>query len=351
MLQGRGGEAERLLVTGAGGFIGHHLVKHLVARGYWVRGADLSHPEYERSPAHEFEIADLCRPDACLALTRDVSQVYHLAADTVGSGTITTACAKIARNNTSLNINMIDAARLNGVQRFLFASSTCVYPQYLRNGADARPLREDDAWPADPVEGGGVEKLYMEKLCEYYANDFGLKTRVARLHHVYGPLGSCHGRETTPAAICRKVALADTGATIDVWRDGHQMDSFLYVDDCVEGLHRLMLADCPIPLNLDTGQVVTLDELVKTVVDIAGKSVKLRHNRTMPQGARGYGGDNTLLRYVLEWEPRVCLAEGLASTYAWIAQQIAQHGAGIEVRPAARASATGRPRERIITAA
>jgi GDP-D-mannose 3', 5'-epimerase len=352
VLQGRGGKPERSLVTGAGGFIGHHLVKYLVLKGYWVRGVDLSHPEYERSPAHEFETVDLRRSEVCLTVTRDVSQVYHLAADTGGIGSIKTACAEVARNNTSIDLQMIDAARLNGVERFLFTSSTCVYPQYLQNGANGRPLREDDAWPADPAEGYGLEKLYMEKLCQYYAEDFGLLTRVARFQNVYGPLGSHHGgRETAPAAICRKIALADAGATIDVWGDGNQTASFLYVGDCIEGLHRLMLADCPIPLNLDTGQAVTLDELVRTVAAVAGKTVRIRHNRTMPQGVRGYRSDNTLVRHVLGWEPRVSLAEGLARTYAWVARQIAPDPARIQLRTAAPASATGRrPRASIITA-
>jgi GDP-D-mannose 3',5'-epimerase len=317
--------AERLLVTGAGGFIGHHLVKYLVARGYWVRGADIKRPEYEPSPAHEFEVVDLRRTDTCLAVTRDVSHVYHLAADTGGIGHITIERAKIARNNTLMNVPMLEAARLNNVKRFLFSSSACVYPQYLQNEAAIRPLREDDAWPADPEEGCGLEKLYMEKLCQYYTEDFGLETRVARFHNVYGPFGSYDGgKDKAPAAICRKVARTASGGTIDVWGDGRQTRSFMYVSDCVEGLHRLMQSDCRIPLNLATDIAVTIDQLVATVAEVAGKKIMVRHNRSMPQGVRGRNSDNALLRHVLGWTPQVSLAEGLAATYAWIARQLAE---------------------------
>jgi GDP-D-mannose 3', 5'-epimerase len=352
VLEERVGEAERLLVTGAGGFIGHHLVKHLVVRGYWVRGVDLNYPEYERSPAHEFEIADLRRPEACLAVTRDVSQVYHLAADTGGSGSITAERAKIARNNTPMNLHLLEAARVNDVKRFLFTSSACVYPQYRQKDVDIRPLREDDAWPADPEEGCGLEKLYMEKLCQYYLEDFGLETRVARFRDVYGPLCSYDGRrEKAPAAICRKVALAAPDSTIDVWSDGKPPRSFMYVGDCVDGLHRLMQSDCWIPLNLGTDVMVATDQLMAIVAQVAGKKVTIRHHPAMSQGARGRNSDNTLLRHVLGWEPQVSLTEGLAPTYAWIAQQLAWRPVGIDEPASARAPAKGRSRERIITAA
>jgi GDP-D-mannose 3', 5'-epimerase len=324
---------DRVLVTGAGGFIGHHLVKFLVASGYRVRGADIKHADYERSAAQEFQLCDLRRYEDCLSLVRGVSQVYHLAADMGGIGYITVEHAKIARNNTLINLNILEAARLNNVERFLFSSSACVYPQYLQRDRDIRPLREDDVWPADPEEGCGFEKLYMEKLCQYYTEDFGLETRVARFHNIYGPLASYDGgRESAPAAICRKVARAEPGGTIDVWGDGQQTRSFMYVSDCVEGLHRLMQSDSSIPLNLGTDVAVTIDELVAIVARLARKDVKIRHNRWMPQGVRGRSSDNTLLRHVLGWEPRVSLVDGLAPTYAWVAQQVAQRRAGATAR-------------------
>jgi GDP-D-mannose 3', 5'-epimerase len=343
--------AERVLVTGAGGFIGHHMVKYLVARGYWVRGADLKYPEFEPSPAHEFELVDLRQAGAASAVARDVRQIYHLASD-LALGHITADRAKVLRNNTLMDVHILDAARLNNVRCLLFTSSACIYPQYLHGQATMRPLREDDAWPADPEEGQGLQKLYTEKLCQYYAEDFGLETRVVRLHNVYGPLSRYEGgQEKAPAAICRKVALADNGGVIDVWGDGKQTRSFMYIDDCVEGLQRLMCSDCPIPVNLDTGQTVTVDELVGVVAGIAGKTIRIRHNRSMPQGARGCNSDSALSRHVLQWQPQVSLAEGLARTYAWIAQQLAERDASIYRQTVARASAKGRLREPIVTAA
>ena len=344
--------AERVLVTGAGGFIGHHMVKYLVARGCWVRGADLNPPVFEPSPAHEFDLVDLCHADLCLRVTQGVSQVYHLAAELGGSGWNAPERALIARNNTLLNIAILEAARLNGVRRFLFSSSASVYPRHLHPQAPFQPAREDDAWPADPQEGYGLQTLYMEKLCQYYSEDFGLETRIARFHNVYGPLGRFEGgREKAPAAICRKVALADHGGVIDVWGDGKQTRSFMYVGDCIEGLHRLMGSDCPIPVNLDSGQTVTVDELVRLVAEIAQKVIRIRHNLWISQGAPRCNSDSALSRHVLKWEPQVSLAEGLARTYAWIARQLAQRGASVESHPGARVSATGRLPEPIGTAA
>lgn len=329
--------ATRVLVTGAGGFIGHHLVKYLVARGYWVRGVDIKRPEFEESPANEFELLDLRRFENCLIATRGVEHVYHLAADMGGIGYISSNHAEIARNNTLMNLHMLEAARIHGVQRFFFSSSACVYPLYLQRDPVVRPLREADAWPAEPEEGYGLEKLYMEKLCQYYREDFGLETRVARFHNVYGPLGTYDGgREKAPAAVCRKVALAPDGGEVEIWGDGEQTRSFMYVADCVEGIYRLMHSDYPHPLNLGSEELVTINQLVDLVAEIAGKRIRKRYDLSKPQGVRGRNSDNTLIRQVLGWEPRTPLREGLVPTYRWIEGQLRKAGRPLaEVGPAA----------------
>lgn len=315
------------VVTGAGGFIGHHLVRYLVSRGYWVRAIDIRFPEFEPSPAQEFELLDLRRFDNCLIAVRGAAEVYHLAADMGGIGYISSNHAEIARNNTLMNLNMLEAARIQGVRRFFFSSSACVYPLSLQRSPEVRPLREQDAWPAEPEEGYGLEKLYAEKLCQYYREDFGLETRVARFHNVYGPLGTYEGgREKAPAAICRKVALAPDGGEVEVWGDGEQTRSFMYVGDCVEGIFRLTQSDYPHPVNLGSDELVTINQLVDLVAEIAGKRVRKRHDLSRPQGVRGRNSDNTLVREVLGWEPRTSLREGLVPTYRWIEGELRRQG-------------------------
>jgi nucleoside-diphosphate-sugar epimerase len=313
------------LVTGAGGFIGHHLVTYLVNKGYEVRGVDIKHPEYGRSLANEFVIGDLREERNCANATTDIDEVYHLAADMGGIGYITSFHADISTNNTLINMHMLRAARAKGVKRFLFSSSACVYPQYLQDSPDVVPLREDDAWPADPEEGYGLEKLYMEKLCQYFTEDYGLETRVVRFHNVYGPLGTyTGGREKAPAAICRKVALARDGGVIDIWGDGQQTRSFMYVDDCVNGIYRIMRSDFRGALNLGTDELVTVDALVDLVCSVAGKSLKKLHDPSKPQGVRGRNSDNSRLREVLGWEPATPLRVGLGPTYQWIQECVAK---------------------------
>jgi GDP-D-mannose 3',5'-epimerase len=317
----------RVLVTGAGGFIGHHLVERLVNKGYWVRGVDTKYPEYEASLAHEFETLDLRRFDNCLIATQGIDEVFHLAADMGGIGYITAFHAEIARNDTMINVHMLESARLNGADRFLFSSSACIYPQYLQKSTQVTPLREDDAYPADPEEGYGWEKLFMEKLCQYYREDYDLETRAVRFHNVYGPLGTYEGgKEKAPAAICRKVALSPDGGEIEVWGDGQQTRSFMHVDDCVEGIYRIMRSDYPLPLNLGTDEMVTVNELVDQVARIAGKRIVKRHDLSKPQGVRGRNSDNAKLREVLGWEPEISLREGLVPTYHWIESELARAG-------------------------
>ena len=308
------------LVTGAGGFIGHHLTKYLVDKGYRVRGVDIKMPEYEDSAAHEFMQLDLRREDACRLATAGAHEVYHLAADMGGIGYITAQHAGITLNNTLINVHMLKAARENHVSRFLFSSSACIYPQHLQSKPDVVPLREEDAFPADPEEGYGLEKLYMEKLCQYFSEDWGLETRVVRFHNVYGPLGTYDGgREKAPAAISRKIAATRDGDTIEIWGDGQQTRTFMYVDDCVEGIYRIMRSDYGSPLNLGTDELISVDGLVDMVAGIAGKAINKSHDRSRPQGVRGRNSDNSKLRQVLGWEPRISLREGMIPTYHWIA--------------------------------
>jgi nucleoside-diphosphate-sugar epimerase len=314
----------KILVTGAGGFIGHHLVERLTQEGHWVRGVDVKLPEYESSSADEFELLDLRKYDACLQAVRgQIDQVYNLAADMGGIGYISASRAQIAKNNILINAHMLEAARLNDVGRFLFSSSACVYAGYKQKDANIAPLREEDAYPADPEPGYGWEKLFSEELCRYYTRDHDFDTRVVRFHNVYGPLGTYDGgREKAPAAICRKVALAGDGDEIEIWGDGKQTRSFMYVDDCVEGLMRIMASPFHEPLNLGMSAMVTIDELVDLVSGIARKSLVKQYDLTKPQGVRGRNSDNSRLLGLLGWEPSVSLKAGLAVTYRWIEQEL-----------------------------
>jgi nucleoside-diphosphate-sugar epimerase len=316
---------KRIVVTGAGGFIGHHLVKRLKAEGQWVRGVDIKVPEYEATAADEFDVLDLRKADNCLLATRGgIDQVFNLAADMGGIGYITANHADISRNNILINAHMLEASRQNAVQRFLFSSSACVYNQSKQKDADVKPLAEEDAFPADPEPGYGWEKLFAEELCRYYYKDYGFETRIVRFHNVYGPLGTYEGgKEKAPAAISRKVALADDAGEIEVWGDGEQTRSFMYVDDCVEGLIRIMASDHRDALNLGTDELVTINQLVDMVAKIADKRINKRHNLSGPQGVRGRNSDNTLLHRVLGWEPSISLAQGLRPTYGWISEQVA----------------------------
>ena len=335
-------EQTKVLVTGAGGFIGHHLVKYLKDKGYWVRGVDKKLPEYEESAADEFEVLDLRRWDACLQATRGIEEVYALAAELGGIGFIEHNKALIMHDSVLINTHTLEASRLNGVKRLLFTSSACIYPGYLQKTADVTPLKEEDAYPADAEDGYGWEKLFTERMCRHYLEDYGLETRVVRFHNIFGPLGTYDGgREKSPAAMCRKIALVEDGGEIEIWGDGLQTRSYCYIDDCVEGIYRLMRSDYRQPLNLGQDRMITINELSDMVARAAGKSIRRRHNLKAPQGVRGRNSDNTRLRQVLGWEPQITLEEGLARTYEWIEEQLRHQPEKYGTLPQDRATAAG----------
>ena len=313
-----------VVVTGAGGFIGHHLVNRLKAEGHHVRGVDLKRPEFAPSAADEFQIADLRHFESCLRATEGMDDVYQLAADMGGIGYISANHAFLTRNNTLINSHMLEAARLSRVRRYLYTSSACVYPAFLQDGADVTPLRESEAVPADPEKGYGWEKLFAEQLTGYYHEECGLDTRIVRFHNIYGPLGTYDGgREKAPAAICRKVALAPDGGCIEVWGDGLQTRSFCYIDDCIEGLRRIMESGYARPINLGRDELVTVNQLVDAACAAAGKELTRQHDLTKPQGVRGRNSDNSVLADVLGWQPGTALREGIGPTYDWIAAELA----------------------------
>lgn len=310
---------KRVLVAGAGGFIGHHLVKYLKKKGYWIRGADIKYPEYEKTSADEFLLLDLRTKEATLQATRDINHVYNLASNMGGVGFMEIVHAELMHDNILIDVNLLEASYRNGVKNFFYPSSALVYPNFTKNAE----LREEDAYPAQPGSEYGWQKLFTERLCQDYYTDYGFETRVARFHNIYGPLGVYDGgREKSPAALCRKIALAKDGEEIEVWGDGKQLRSYCYVNDCIVGIYKLMQSDIHQPINIGSNRAVSINEFIDILSAIAGKKVKKRYDLTKPQGVRSRNSDNTLIRKLLNWEPSTLLEDGLRETYSWIKKQV-----------------------------
>ncbi len=321
---------KKALVCGAGGFIGGHLVKRLKAEGYWVRGVDIKPHEYCQTVADDFIVGDLREQSVCRKITSDVKfdELYQLAADMGGAGYIFTgehdAC--VMHNSATINLNLVEEAKNSGIKKVFYSSSACIYPEGIQMDTDNSGLPEASAYPACPDSEYGWEKLFSERLYLSYARNYGMDVHIARFHNIFGPEGTWDGgKEKAPAAICRKVAAAAPGGEIEIWGDGLQTRTFLYIDECLEGIRRLMESGFSGPVNIGSDELVSINDLARRVMGIANKSVSLKHIKG-PLGVRGRSSDNTLIQKKLGWRPSWPLAKGLELTYRWIDAQVRNKG-------------------------
>lgn len=314
---------KKAIVAGAGGFIGSHLVKFLKKKGYQVTGIDIKNPDFSNSQADKYIIADLRDPKAVKKHLHKAEELYMLAADMGGMGYISCNGPQIVHDNAIINLNLLQRAAELKIGRVFFASSACVYPEEKQMTVNNKGLKESDAYPAGPDTAYGWEKIFTEQACMSYSKELGLNTRIARFHNIYGPEGTYDGgREKSPAALCRKIALANDEDTIEVWGDGKQTRSYCYIDDCLEGVFKLMQSDYSQPINIGSDRLVTINQMVNIISKIANKKIKKRYDLTKPQGVRGRNSDNSLVKKTLKWSPKISLEQGLKETYQWINKQL-----------------------------
>jgi nucleoside-diphosphate-sugar epimerase len=318
------------LVCGAGGFIGGHLVRMLKSEGYWVRGVDIKYPEFRKIDADDFILGDLRKQDFCRRIAKDIrfDELYQLAADMGGAGYIFTGDhdAAVMHNSATINLNMAEEAKSTGIKKIFYSSSACIYPAAIQEEPNNPGLKESDAYPAGPDSEYGWEKLFSERMYLSYLRNYGIDVHIARFHNIFGPFGTWEGgKEKAPAAMCRKVAETSDGGEIEIWGDGEQTRTFLYIDECLEGIKRLMQSDVSGPVNIGSDELISINELARMVMNIAGKKLKL-HHIPGPLGVRGRSSDNTYIQQVLGWRPTSPLILGMKITYNWIAEQVSKRG-------------------------